>query len=135
MRKLAILFLGLALLAAACNKSQPAANPNPPSSQDNNQNQAAPAAPKTYEINMAAGFNPATLTIKKGDLVKFVNTDSKPHWPASAPHPTHTDYPEFDSKRAIAPGETWSFTFGKVGSWKFHDHLNSSSFGKITVTE
>jgi plastocyanin len=82
-----------------------------------------------------SGFVPASVTIKKGTIVTFDNESTKSMWPASAPHPTHTDYPEFDPKKAIAPGETWPFTFTKVGTWKYHDHLNPSRFGTIIVTE
>jgi plastocyanin len=93
-------------------------------------------APKTYDISATdAGYTPATLTIKKGDTVKFTNNGTKLNWPASAPHPTHTDYPEFDPKKGIAVGSSWSFTFTKTGTWRFHDHLNPTHFGSITVTE
>ncbi len=82
-----------------------------------------------------AGFDPKETTVKKGDTVLFVNEGSNPRWPASAPHPSHTNYPEFDAKAGIAPGQMWEFTFENVGSWPFHDHLNASTFGKVTVTE
>ncbi len=84
----------------------------------------------TYTDN---GFSPAALTIKAGDTVLFKNNGSKDLWPASAPHPTHTNYPEFDAKRGIAPGATYSFIFTRVGSWKYHNHLNPASIGTITV--
>lgn len=91
---------------------------------------------KTYTVEMAGdGFSPTSLTIKKGDTVTFKNVGSNAHWPASAPHPTHTDYPEFDPKHEIAPGQSWSFTFEKVGTWRYHDHLNSGETGIIIVTE
>jgi plastocyanin len=80
-----------------------------------------------------SGYTPSTLTINKGDTVKFVNNGTKAIWPASAPHPTHTDYPAFDPKKAIAVGQSWSFTFDLVGTWKYHDHLNATRFGSITV--
>ncbi len=84
----------------------------------------------TYTDN---GFSPATLTIKAGDNVLFKNNSPKDFWPASAPHPTHTNYPEFDAKRGIASGATYSFTFTRIGSWKYHNHLNPASIGTITV--
>lgn len=156
MKKISILVLGLVLLAAACNKSKPAENSQTTSSEPTAQSETNPnpsvdtnvetntqaemtapvVVPKTYDIQMtSSGFSPSTLTIKQGDTVKFTNSDTSPHWPASAPHPTHTDYPAFDAKKSIAASESWSLTFDKVGAWKFHDHLNPSSFGTITVTE
>lgn len=81
------------------------------------------------------GYSPQSPSIKKGTTVTFVNSSSKPRWPASAPHPTHTDYPELDPKRAIPVGESWTFTFDRVGAWRYHDHLQTSLNGTITVTE
>lgn len=81
------------------------------------------------------GFSPASVTIKKGTTVKFVNKGSKAHWPASDPHPSHTAYPEFDAKQEIKSGASWTFTFDKVGSWRYHDNLNSGEQGVIIVTE
>lgn len=80
-------------------------------------------------------YSPANMTIKLGDTIKFTNEDSKKDmWPASDNHPTHEEYSEFDSKTAIAPGGSWSFTFTKKGVWDYHDHLKSSCGGVITVT-
>ncbi len=80
-----------------------------------------------------SGFSPSTLTIKKGDAVTFKNMTSGSMWIASSPHPAHTDYPEFDAKRTMAPGETYQFTFTKTGSWKYHNHVNLGKYGTIVV--
>ncbi len=85
-------------------------------------------APQSVTHSVTFGPNsmaPQTLTIALGDSVEFRNSDLKPHWPASAPHPAHSLYPEFDPKAPIKPGEIWLFKFEKAGTWKFHDHLNS----------
>ena len=81
------------------------------------------------------GFSPTSITVKKGTKVTFTNKGSTSHWPASDPHPTHTDYPEFDPKHEIKTGESWTFTFDKVGTWRYHDHLNSGEKGVVIVTE
>jgi plastocyanin len=78
-------------------------------------------------------FAPSQLTIKNGDIVRFKNNSTGNFWPASAPHPAHTVYPEFDPKKAIAAGQTWEFKFTKSGTWSYHDHINPTAFGKITV--
>lgn len=80
-------------------------------------------------------FTPNDLTLKVGDVVIFKNDSNKSFWPASGPHPQHTNYPEFDPKKSIAAGSTWEFKFTKAGTWPFHDHLNATAFGKITVTQ
>ena len=93
------------------------------------------------------GFQPNAVTVKKGDEVVFLNQSSKPTRPASAFHPTHTAYPgssiekcgtdeeseTFDACGEIAPGESWSFVFNELGTWKYHNHLDISNYGSITV--
>jgi len=80
-------------------------------------------------------YTPASFTVKVGDTVTWRNEGSQPQWPASAVHPTHLVYPEFDPKQAIAPGSSWSFTFDKVGTWRWHDHIHANVNGAVTVTE
>lgn len=81
------------------------------------------------------GFKPSELTIKKGATVMFKNTTGNLYWPASNLHPSHLIYPEFDPQTPVAPTDTWSYTFEKVGEWRFHDHLSPYFTGTITVTE
>lgn len=80
-------------------------------------------------------YIPASLTINQNDTITFINRGSNNHWPASALHPTHQVYPEFDPKAPIKPGDSWSFTFTKVGVWRWHDHLYPTINGTITVTQ
>ncbi|HEV8311269.1 MAG TPA: hypothetical protein VGW35_26715 [Methylomirabilota bacterium] len=81
------------------------------------------------------GFTPVALEVRQGDVVTFENLGREPRWPASHIHPTHQVYPEFDPRRAIAPGESWIFRFDRVGAWNFHDHLNPDLTGTIVVRE
>ena len=81
-----------------------------------------------------SGFSPKLARIKLGDTVTFMNNSTKMMWIASAPHPTHTNYPEFDAKKGYGAGEAYSFTFDdKTGSFNFHDHLAPTNFGTIVV--
>lgn len=84
------------------------------------------------------GFEPSEITVQKGDTVTFVNNSDTPLWVASDPHPEHTDYPEFDvarSKGGQMPkvGESFSFTFNKLGTWAYHNHTASSDVGNVGV--
>ena len=132
---LGIAFISLVLLLSGCTTGQvgttPAANTPPAIT-------APPSDSGGIVVRMTDnGFEPNAVTVPAGTAVRFSNEDGVAHWPASAPHPVHTDYPEFDAKRGIAPGESYSFVFDKVGTWKFHDHLNCCSnpkwFGTVAV--
>lgn len=79
------------------------------------------------------GFNPAELKIKAGTEVTFVNQSDTKMWIASAPHPTHMLYPEFDEKASVSKGDSYSFTFSKVGIHPYHNHLLLGKYGKIIV--
>lgn len=81
------------------------------------------------------GFTPAEITIKKGQKIVFENKDSKDRWPASNIHPTHEIYSEFDPKKPVPPGGSWTFVFDKPGIWRMHDHLLPQQTGRITVEE
>jgi plastocyanin len=104
--------------------------PPPPATQP-----PPPTTNQTWTVNITSSgaFSPANLNIKKGDSVMWVNGDNSTRWPASDPHPTHTSYAGFDS-RGITPGSSWSFVFNNTGTWGWHDHLNSSTKGTITVS-
>jgi plastocyanin len=99
---------------------------------------AGTLVPKTadgaYVIELRKdGFHPNNLTIKEGDTVVFTTKNEGPFWPASNVHPTHTVYPDFDPKKPIPAGESWSYTFKEAGSYKFHDHIVSTYEGEIIV--
>jgi plastocyanin len=89
---------------------------------------------KEYTIEIQKdGFNPNEITIAKGDRIVFINNSDGYTQPASDPHPTHEYLAGFDTGRPLAVGEQWSFKFEEVGVWRYHDHLNVSLFGDVTV--
>lgn len=80
------------------------------------------------------GFSPKTLTVPVGTAVTFVSA-GVPFWPASNFHPLHVMYPEFDSRKIIPSGELYTFTFDRIGRWRFHNHLRAADIGTIIVTD
>ncbi len=89
---------------------------------------------QSYEVTYTdSGYSPASLTIPVGAIVIFKNESSMNMWLASAPHPTHTIYPEFDAKTGIGKDQTYEFTFTKQGTWRYHDHLMPRNIGTIIV--
>ncbi len=93
------------------------------------------AEPEQLTVTVtSAGLNPKSPTVSAGTTITFVNQDSVTHQITSKPHPVHTDLPGFDL--VIAAGSSRSFTFTRVGSWGYHDHLSpfDSKFqGTVTV--
>lgn len=89
----------------------------------------------TVTINMTKdGFFPREITVDQEQTVRFQNTDTVPHWPASNFHPTHDLYPAFDPQAPVAPGASWTLRPRRAGSWAYHDHLNPQRHGTLTVT-
>lgn len=91
------------------------------------------------------GFAPSLLTIQKGETVTFINQSGQTMWVASAMHPTHSVYGgttlsehcggsnedvSFDQCEA---GVSYSFTFQKSGTWKYHNHNRPDDTGTIVV--
>lgn len=94
---------------------------------------AAQAVSSAQIVLSEDGFEPSEVTIKKGGTVTFTTTAGRPFWPASNLHPTHSIYSEFDPLRPLKPNEEWSFTFDRVGTHNFHDHIRAYFFGKVYV--
>lgn len=92
-------------------------------------------SPDAVITRIDEGYEPTDITIRVGDTVMFKNDSESFHWPASNVHPTHSIYSDFDPREPIAPGDTWSFTFTRVGIWGFHDHIRANLIGRIVVEE
>ncbi len=79
-------------------------------------------------------FAPATLTIKKGESVEFIQKDAIPHTVTTDPHPLHTQLPGFESS-LLSQGQSYIYTFDKAGTWTYHCHPHPTMQGTIVVTE
>jgi plastocyanin len=80
------------------------------------------------------GFSPKSITVKMGTTVTWTNKGKESMWVASAPHPAHTDLPGFDELKGATSGGIYSYTFAKVGNWKYHNHLKPADTGVVVVT-
>lgn len=78
-------------------------------------------------------FSPASITVKAGTAVTFMNQSSSPMHVASNPHPTHTDLPGFDELTEVGNAGSYTYTFTKVGTWGYHNHTNPSQKGTVVV--
>jgi len=82
-----------------------------------------------------SGYTPATVTVKKGTKVTFKNESTKSMWTASGVHPTHQLLPGFDQLKSVTKGGMYEYTFSKVGTWKYHNHVNPTDGGTVVVTD
>ncbi len=98
-----------------------------------------------------SGFSPSSITVKKGQAVTWVNESTQAMWVASAPHPAHTGYDgaslnehcaagyagpaPFDECAEAQTGGSYTFTFDKAGTWKYHNHLRVEETGTVIVTD
>jgi plastocyanin len=109
-----------------------------PVAQSSDQNQAATASPQSETTAFTvrytdSGYTPDTIEIPVGSTVKFMNESSNLMWTASDPHPVHTNFSAFDARKGYRKGDTYSFTFDKAGTYKYHNHSVPSDGGTIVV--
>jgi len=102
-----------------------------------NQPEQSQAQPTTQQVQnvitlTADGFSPITFTIKSGATVSWINKSGKTATVNSDPHPAHTAYPPLNLETFPDNG-TLSLTFNKPGIYGYHNHLNPSEQGTITV--
>jgi plastocyanin len=74
-------------------------------------------------------INPIDVKISTGTTVNWVNTDDRPHVLSS--YGGDFTIPGMKSLR-VAPGESWSFTFEEVGTYKYIDTVYGT-WGTIVV--
>jgi plastocyanin len=73
----------------------------------------------------ASGVSPSSVTVAPGSRVMYVNNDSRPHQPASDPHPNHGSCPAIDEIGFIGAGQSrTSGNLNTPGTCSYHDHIN-----------
>jgi plastocyanin len=108
MKKLLLPFVALAVLAVGAAPATPAAT-----------------ATKTVQIKRSS-FSPTTVTIRTGDTVRWVNSDSQNHQVVS-------NNGSFVSP-ILGPGRVYSHRFDASGTFRYHDGLNAAIRGVVKVS-
>lgn len=106
----------------------PAKAPNQTQTQSSGSTQSLPNT-ITFNGNQ---FSPATLVVKSGTMVTIKNASSQELDFDSDPHPVHTDDTDLNVG-IVTPGKSATFTATKIGAFGYHDHLDPSIHGKITI--
>ena len=87
----------------------------------------AGARGKTMTVSIKGfAFNPPNATLAPGTTVTWVNDDQ-------APHTTTANDGAFDSG-TLQPGQSYSFTFDKPGTYAYHCNIHPYMTGTITVS-
>jgi plastocyanin len=136
---LCLLALGLLVFLAACGSTTtPATTPttapaNTPTAVPTTTPTTAPTSAPTMtpastgnSVTIANfAFSPQTLMVKTGTKVTWTNKDS-------ATHTVTADQGAFNSG-PLAPGNSFSFTFTKAGSYAYHCMIHPSMMATIVV--
>jgi plastocyanin len=117
--KAIIALLVLGILMAGC--AQQFANSIVTSPNAPNQTSAGAANATVHIKNFA--FNPANLTINKGETVVWINDDSAPHL---------VKFPDFQSG-TLGTGDSYEHTFGTQGEFEYACGIHPSMRGKVIV--
>jgi len=83
----------------------------------------------------ADAFVPATIRIKKGETVQWTNTEAAPHQVATDPFPTEDGLKTFKQETAMTNDQMYDYTFDKVGTYTYHDHLNPTKLKGTVIVE
>lgn len=136
-----IAVLAIAGLTVFALNNQPNDEPTPTGQSgavrpdDTTTDEAAPTPSERMSIVYSDnGFEPADITVKKGTVITVKNESSRDVQFSSADHPTHQENNEMNLK-TLSPGESDSYTASKAGTWGYHDHIDESQTGTVTVTE
>ena len=87
---------------------------------------AGPAGAATKSVAIrAAGFRPTAVTIQAGDQITWRNADTRNHQVVA-------DNGSFASP-ILAPTRTYTFTFTRAGTFRYHDGLFPARTGRIVV--
>lgn len=127
------------------DEAEAAGNGDGDSAADQAQPAGEPAGPAvTVEMTNALTYEPATITVKVGDTVRWTNPSDIRHTvtadQSKANDPSHVALPEdaepFDSGN-IEPGGSWSYTFEVAGRYTYFciPHEGAGMVGEVIVEE
>lgn len=115
------------------NNQIPASQPTQVPTQTVTTTAPTSSSEKVVEVTLTSqGYNPAALTIDKGTKVVWTNKSGSEATVNSDPHPFHTDYAPLNLGN-FKDGEKLELVFDKAGTFKYHNHFNSSEKGTIIV--
>lgn len=116
------------------DSSEQTVEPRPADGELEQQPDADGVMPESVITYTENGFELSSDTVSAGSEIQIINQSSGNLDFASDEHPQHTDNPELNVG-IVSPGESITFSISQTGTWGFHNHLNASHEGSITVTD
>ena len=90
-----------------------------------------PVSENTVRINKK-GFDPASITVKAGSTVRWVNEDSTAD--PGLYNPTHrVSLVNIKDSPLLSSGQSWSWIFSQTGTYDYDDMVHSTLHGVIIV--
>ena len=78
------------------------------------------------------GFDPVSITVKSGSIVRWVNADSTTD--AALYNPTHRiAVVNIKDSPLLSPGQGWSWIFDQPGSYDYSDMIHPDLKGTVIV--
>lgn len=91
------------------------------------------SAERVAEIRITPkGFEPSTLTVKKGTKITWTNSDNTLHQVAANPYPTGKNLPGLKSE-ILNDAQQYTYVANKAGSFGYHDQLKPTVNGVIVI--
>jgi plastocyanin len=145
MKKVLVLLTITAILVIACGCTQSSTPPQPtvtittlPLTTQMPTVSAIPTLQKTPSVSdntiwiNKTGFYPASITVKSGSIVRWVNADSTAD--AALYNPTHRiAVVNIDNSDPLSPGQGWSQPFDQPGSYDYSDMIHPDLKGTVIV--
>ena len=127
---IAVVIIAAGLVYYFANKNSNNSVTNVPNTSSQTQKSSSATAQATDKVTIANfAFSPADVTVKKGTTVTWTNQDTAAHTI------TETDGKDGPKSGDLGQGQSYIFTYGTVGTFKYHCLVHPDMTGTVTVTE
>ena len=120
---------GVTLVKNSDTASAPAKTPASTAKKPATKASTNPSATTTSVEISGFAFSPSTITVTKGATVTWTNKDSIGHTV------TETDGQDGPKSGDLNQGQSYSFTFNTVGTFKYNCSIHPNMTGTVIVTE
>jgi plastocyanin len=126
-----VVIVVLGVVTFALTRNSKSSNPASPAAHN-----ATPTVKQSAKVSInASGFIPATIEVAPGTQVTWTNSDKSSHQVAADPYPKNDSIPGFNSNMVLNSNESFSFTFEKAGTYRYHDNMHPLDLHGIVIVK